>query len=59
MEYFKVHFFKEKVRTINVEELIAYFENLEDFTIEMDEDSVRFNYKHPRLGYTTLLNTCF
>lgn len=52
MEYFKVHFFKEKVRTINVEELIAYFENLEDFTIEMDEDSVRFNYKHPRLGYT-------
>ncbi|HHW80037.1 MAG TPA: hypothetical protein GX742_04430 [Acholeplasmataceae bacterium] len=52
MEYFKVHFFKEKVRTINVEELIAFFENLEDFTIEMDEDSVRFNYKHPRLGYT-------
>lgn len=52
MEYFKVHFFKEKVRSINIEELIAFFENLEDFTIEMDEDSVRFNYIHPRLGYT-------
>lgn len=51
MEYFKVHFFKEKIRTVNVEELIAFFEVIEGFTIEMDEESVRFNYKHPRLGY--------
>lgn len=51
MDYFKIHFFKEKSRNINVEELIAFFEVIEGFTIEMDEDSVRFDFLHPRLGY--------
>lgn len=51
MEYFKVHFFKEKTRDKNIEAIIAFFEVIEGFEIESDEDSVRFNYTHPRLGY--------
>ncbi|VEU80823.1 hypothetical protein [Haploplasma axanthum] len=51
MEKFQVHFFREKTRDLDVEALLAFFEVIEGMEIEMDERSVRINYKHPRLGY--------
>ena len=51
MAQFNIHFFKEKSRKIDLEQLIAFFERIEGITVEMDEKSVRFLYLHPRLGY--------
>ncbi|TVP86019.1 MAG: hypothetical protein EA375_02585 [Acholeplasmataceae bacterium] len=51
MAQFNIYFFKEKSRQIDLDELINYFESIEGITIDMDEQSVRFNYLHPRLGY--------
>jgi len=51
MAKFNIHFFKEKSRKIDLEKLIAFFENIEGFDIEMDQESVRFLYTHPRLSY--------
>ncbi|MBU1094777.1 MAG: hypothetical protein KKH01_10005 [Firmicutes bacterium] len=51
MAHFNIHFFKEKSRKIDLDLLIAFFEEVEGITIEMDEKSVRFNYLHPRLQY--------
>ena len=48
---FNIHFFKEKSRKIDLELLIAFFEEIEGIKVEMDEKSVRFNYLHPRLQY--------
>ncbi|GEM_PF-402306 len=51
MAQFNIHFFKEKSRKIDLEQLIAFFEEIEGIKVEMDEKSVRFNYLHPRLQY--------
>jgi len=51
MAQFNIHFFKEKSRKIDLDLLIAFFEEIEGIKIEMDEKSVRFNYVHPRLQY--------
>lgn len=51
MEFFHVHFFKEKTREKDIKAIIAFFEVIEGFDIKMDEDSVEFDYTHPRLGY--------
>ncbi len=54
MAQFNIHFFKEKSRQIDLEQLIMFFENIEGFKVEMDEQSVRFLYLHPRLNYRAL-----
>ncbi|MFA6800506.1 MAG: hypothetical protein WCR19_00200 [Acholeplasmataceae bacterium] len=54
MALFNIHFFKEKSRQIDLEQLITFLENIEGFKVEMDEKSVRFNYTHPRLNYKVL-----
>ena len=46
MSLFNIHFFKEKSRKIDLEQLIAFFESIEGFHIEMDEKSVRLYYTH-------------
>ncbi|WP_025724780.1 hypothetical protein [Acholeplasma granularum] len=51
MSNFYIHFFKEKNRSLDMVEVIDFFESLEGFEIEMDEKSVRFIYTHPKLGY--------
>lgn len=51
MAQLNIHFFKEKTRKIDLEALISYFEEIEGFKIEMDNESVRFLYTHPRLGH--------
>ncbi len=51
MAQFHIHFFKEKTRKIDLEALIAYFEDIEGFKVEMDNESVRLLYVHPRLGH--------
>ncbi|MCD4826205.1 MAG: hypothetical protein K8Q99_00325 [Acholeplasmataceae bacterium] len=50
MAEFHIHFFKEKSRKIDLEVLISFFEDIKGFIVEMDNDSVRFLYTHPRLG---------
>lgn len=54
MALFNIHFFKEKSRKIDLEQLIAFFESIEGIHTEMDEKSVRFNYTHPRLSHDSL-----
>jgi hypothetical protein len=54
MALFNVHFFKEKTRKIDLEQLIAYFERIDGIQIEMDEKSVRFKYVQPKLQYDAL-----
>ncbi|PKK97035.1 MAG: hypothetical protein CVV58_03290 [Tenericutes bacterium HGW-Tenericutes-3] len=51
MAQFNIHFFKEKSRKIDLDALIAFFDDTEGIKIEMDEKSVRIHYVHPRLGY--------
>ncbi|MCK9235398.1 MAG: hypothetical protein WC225_04105 [Acholeplasmataceae bacterium] len=53
MTSFNLHFFKEKSRQIDIDTLIAFFEDIPGFRIEMDNQSVRFLYQHPRLGHTS------
>ncbi|HRX45618.1 MAG TPA: hypothetical protein P5091_06210 [Acholeplasmataceae bacterium] len=54
MALFNMHFFKEKSRKIDLEQLIAFFESIEGIRVEMDEKSVRFYYAHPRLQHESL-----
>lgn len=54
MAQFNVHFFKEKSRKIDLEQMISFFERIEGITVEMDEKSVRFKYIHPRLNNEAL-----
>jgi hypothetical protein len=54
MATFKIHFFKEKSRMIDIEHLIAFFESRDDFHVEMDEQSVRMIYEHPTLEQKAL-----
>lgn len=51
MSQFYLHFFKEKSRVIDMEEVINFFDTTPGFEVEMDEKSVRFLYTHPTLGY--------
>lgn len=53
MAYFRIHFFKEKSRQIDIDLLLNYFRDLEGFQTEMDEKSVRFSYEHKTMyvGY--------
>ncbi len=51
MAQFNLHFFKEKSRKIDVDSLIDFFERVEGMTVEIDQESVRMFYEHPRLGY--------
>lgn len=51
MSQFTLHFFKEKSRSIDLDRLIEFFEEIDGFDIHMDEKSVRFEYRHPQLGY--------
>ncbi len=51
MAQFNIHFFKERNRNIDLEVLIQFFEGIEGFKVEMDNQSVRFLYTHPRLGH--------
>lgn len=51
MAQFNIHFFKERTRNIDLEVLIQFFEGIEGFKVEMDNQSVRFLYTHPRLGH--------
>lgn len=47
MKFFRLHFFKRKTRDLHIQATIAFFEVIDGFTIEMDENSVRFNYVDP------------
>ncbi|CDR30841.1 Uncharacterised protein [Acholeplasma oculi] len=51
MSHFYLHFFKEKSRVLDMEEVIEFFDHFPGFDVEMDEKSVRFLYQHPHLGY--------
>lgn len=51
MSQFYLHFFKEKSRTIDMEQVVEHFEAEEGYEIEMDDKSVRFLYSQPNLGY--------
>jgi hypothetical protein len=53
MQTFRIHFFKEKSRYIDIDLLLNYFRDEPHFETEMDETSVRFIYEHPTifLGY--------
>ena len=51
MAQFHIHFFKEKSRKIDLDTLIQFFDDIEGVKTEMDEQSVRFLYTHPRLGH--------
>ncbi len=51
MAQFHIHFFKEKSRKIDLDTLIQFFDDIEGIKTEMDEQSVRFLYTHPRLGH--------
>jgi hypothetical protein len=48
MSYFKIHFFKEKSRVIDIDELMTYFEK-KQYTQEMNDKYLRFHYEHPAL----------
>ena len=51
MEKFRLHFFKEQTREIDLRATISFFESIEGFEIESDNKSMRFMYKDPRLGF--------
>lgn len=51
MAKFNIYFFKKKSRKIDLDQLIAFFESIEGFNIQIDEQSACFNYLHPRLHY--------
>jgi hypothetical protein len=54
MSQFNIHFFKEKSRKIDIDELVFHFEKIVGMEVEMDEQSVRFLYTHPNLGYKAM-----
>lgn len=51
MEYFRLHFFKENNRKIDLKATISFFEAIEGFKIESDDKSFSFVYQDPRLQY--------
>lgn len=48
---FNIHFFKEKSRKIDLDNLVYFFENIEGMTMETNNSEVRFDYLHPMLNY--------
>ena len=48
MSFFKIHFFKEKSRVIDIDALMTYFEK-KQYTQEMNDTYLRFHYEHPTL----------
>lgn len=51
MEKFRLHFFKEQTRQIDLKATIAFFESIDGFTIESDDKGLRFIYVDPMLKY--------
>lgn len=51
LEKFRLHFFKEQTRKIDIKATFSFFESIEGFKTETDDKSVRFIYKDPRLQY--------
>ena len=49
MSQFRVHFFKEKNQTINVEAIFAFFSYELGFSVEADETNARFIFEHKTL----------
>lgn len=48
MAEFKVHFFKERSRMIDVDEVINYFKK-HNYTVTMNERYLKFTYEHPTI----------
>lgn len=48
MSVFKIHFFKEKSRVIDIDELMTYFEK-KQYIKEMSDRFLKFTYEHPAL----------
>lgn len=51
MEKFRLHFFKENTRNIDIKETISFFEAIDGFEIESDDKGLRFVYKDHVLKY--------
>lgn len=51
MEKFRLHFFKENTREIDLKETISFFEAIEGFEIESDDKGLRFIFKDHILKY--------
>jgi hypothetical protein len=51
MAHFNLHFFKEKVRKIEVDSLFGFFDDIPGFDMESDDESVRFTYHNKNLNY--------
>lgn len=51
MEKFRLHFFKENTRQIDLKETISFFEAIEGFKIESDDSELRFIYNDHTLNY--------
>lgn len=51
MEKFRLHFFKENTREIDLKETISFFEAIDGFEIESDDKGLRFIYKDHVLKY--------
>jgi len=52
LKFFRLHFFKRQSRELHIQATLAFFEVIEGFTIDMDENSVRFNYVDPKTKQT-------
>ncbi|MCF7932114.1 MAG: hypothetical protein K9K93_02990 [Acholeplasmataceae bacterium] len=51
MAQFNVHFFKEKNKDIDFDQIRMFFDRIEGFSESFDDVAARFEYTHPRLGY--------
>jgi len=51
LEKFRLHFFKENTREIDLKETISFFEAIEGFEIESDDKGLRFIFKDHILKY--------
>lgn len=51
MSNFRVHFFKEKTREIDILTVINFFKNELNFDVYMDEKIAKFSFKHNHLKY--------
>jgi hypothetical protein len=49
--HFNVHFFKEKDKDIDFDQIRMFFDRIEGFSESFDDVAARFEYTHPRLGY--------
>lgn len=51
MSHFLLHFFKEKSRTLDKEEVVYFFSENDAFEIDFTDKLATFKYTHPKLGY--------